>query len=347
MKKVLGLMCGVLLFCPQPQAATVTGKITGEELRWLSGHGDRGVLVSNAFDHATGLPSTDKWVPGTFAHSTKLLTLTSDSGDKVRVPAQLIGATYLLSSGFTPDTTPMGASICTDAILAAQTTVLSRDGSFCIAEKSARYAVPQTPFDQYRPMLKLEQSALIEAFKDKSSGIYSGVVSGTLRYGFYVQGSNALSYRNVPVTFSVQLRHVASRLSRLSVLGTGHIIPKYNTYKHTAQGSTGYKVTAYGAFETGIRFSFVSKANDDYTLKAVGTPSATTLPYNISCSQCLPYTELVENGVLHHPEQWIRVEQSGSSVSFDLTISYDDVGADDVINARYQDSFTLMLEAIL
>ncbi|EHK2924755.1 hypothetical protein J7Y46_004644 [Vibrio parahaemolyticus] len=347
MKTTLGLLCGALLFCPLLQAATVTGKIAGEELRWLSGHSEGDVLVSNSFDHATGLPPTDKWIPGTFAHSTKLLTLTSESGSKVRVPAELVGATYLAAGGFTPDTVPMGAPICADAILATQTTVVSRDSSFCIAENSARYSAAQTPFAQYRPILKLDQSALIKAFEDKPSGTYTGAVSGTLRYGFYVPVSSALSYRNIPVTFSVQLRHVASRLSRLSVLGTGLITPKYNTYRHTAQGSTGYKITANGAFETGIRFRFVSKAANDYSLKAVSAPLATALPYNISCAQCLPDTTLVENGVLRNPEQWIRVEQSGSSVSFDLNIFYDEVSANDVVNARYQDSFTLMLEAIL
>ncbi|TOO83618.1 hypothetical protein CGH29_19315, partial [Vibrio parahaemolyticus] len=64
MKKTLGLMCGALLFCPALLAATVTGKITGEELRWLSGHSDSGMLASNTFDHAAGLPPTDRWVPG-------------------------------------------------------------------------------------------------------------------------------------------------------------------------------------------------------------------------------------------------------------------------------------------
>ncbi|MCD1416912.1 hypothetical protein IOC51_23085 [Vibrio parahaemolyticus] len=347
MKKALGLLCGALLFCPPLFAATVTGKITGEELRWLNGHSDSGMLVSNTFDYATGLPSTDRWVPGTFAHSTSLLTLTSESGDKVRVPAQLVGATYAASGSFTSEAVPSVAPVCTDAILAAQTTVISRDGSFCIAEKSARYSAAQTPFNQYRPILKLDQSVLIEAFKDKPSGTYNGTVSGTLRYGFYVSGSGALSYRNLPVTFSVQLRHVASQLSRLSVLGTGHITPQYNAYQHTAQGATSYKITAYGAFETGIRFRFVSKADDDYSLKAVGVPLATVLPYSVSCAQCLPGTILVEDGVLRYPEQWLRVEQSGFSVSFDLKISYKDVSVSDVVDARYQDSFTLMLEAIL
>ncbi|XEV15049.1 hypothetical protein ACBZ90_17850 (plasmid) [Vibrio alginolyticus] len=108
MKKTLGLTCGALLFCPALLAATVTGKITGEELRWLSGHSDSGMLASNTFDHAAGLPPTDRWVPGTFAHSTPLLTLTSESGDKVRVPAQLVGATYVASGSFTPEPAPAG-----------------------------------------------------------------------------------------------------------------------------------------------------------------------------------------------------------------------------------------------
>ncbi|EJG1885659.1 hypothetical protein BS049_RS23300 [Vibrio parahaemolyticus] len=346
MKKTLGAACCAWLLCSASFAATVTGKISGDELRWLSGRDDGEMLGSLAFDHVGSLPPTAQWVPGTFAMSTEVLTLTSSTGGKVSVPAQLVGATYSVASGFTPDTVPPTAPICAESILSAQTTVMSRDGSFCIAGKSARYESATVPFEQYRPILKLERDALIDAFKTAPSGMYSGMVTGTLRYGFYVPGSGALSYRNIPVTFSVQLRNTGSRLSSVLVLGNGHITPTYDTYKHTAKGTTGYKVTAHGEFETGVRFRFVSKDANDYTLKPAGA-LGDAVEYNVSCPLCLPESSLVEEGILREPERWNRVEQSGKTVSFDLKISYDGVSADKIVDARYQDSFTLMLEVIL
>ncbi|MDF4372517.1 hypothetical protein P3381_24700, partial [Vibrio parahaemolyticus] len=65
------------------------------------------------------------------------------------------------------------------------------------------------------------------------------------------------------------------------------------------------------------------------------------------CNKCTPGTLLVEDGILQHPDSWIKIEETGKSVSFDLNISYQDVKAEDVVDGTYRDSFTLMLEVIL
>lgn len=351
MKKTLGVACCAWLLCSASFAATVTGRISGDELRWLSGRGDDGLLVSNAFDHVAGLPRTEHWVPGTFAMSTETLILKSSSGGEVSVPAQLVGATYAIMGKFASVAVPTAAPRCAESILAVQTTVINRDGSFCVAKKSARYdGDAMVPFNQYQPILKLDRTTLIEAFKGKPTGTYSGVVTGTLRYGFFVPGSGALSYRNIPVTFSVQLRNIGSRLSQVSILGSGHISPTYDTYKHIAKGMTGYKVTAYGAFETGLRFRFVGKDADDYTLKPELTPrsrSALPIPYSMDCDRCATRSQLVDDGHLKVLDSWVEVRGAGESITFDLAISYRDVKAEDVTKGVYRDSFTLMLEAIL
>lgn len=344
------LMSLLLLASCKGHAATVTGRLEDGRMHWLSGRGNGEYLLSNAFDRPSGLPLTLKWVPGTFAMSAKRLTLTSETGELVTVDAQLVGATYLAAPGFSPEAAPAAAPYCREReeVLATQTRVLNSDGDFCIASKMGVYSTPTKPFQQYQPILKLTLDELVDKLKDKPTGTYTGVISGTLRYGFYVTASSALSYRNIPVSFTVQIRNVASHLSSLTVLGNGHISPKYNTYKHTAGGGAGYKITARGDFETGIRFRFIGKPDDDYTLKPVGHPLAATIPYSVDCSGCLPDTKLVDSGALLYPEQWSRVEQSGNSVTFDLRITYRDVQAEDIVDkARYQDSFTLMLEAIL
>lgn len=348
MKVAAWLFMVLILFCNVAFGATVTGKLSGDRLQWLSGRGSDSYLKSNAFDRVSGLPLTSNWFPGTFANSTDKLTLVSDSGETVEVDAKLVGATYVLASGYSVGTIPPIASTCTEETLSGYATVLDDSGAFCISSKSAKYSAAITPFNQFQPILKLDRSALISAFKGKSTGTYSGVVTGTLRYGFYVNATgSALSYRNVPVSFFVQIRNLGSQLSRVSVVGSGHITPKYNTYKHTASGLTGYKITAYGSFETGVRFRFVGKAEDDYTLKATEYPLAKTIAYSVECAECIPNTLLVDEGILIDPDSWIKVEQKGRSVSFNLQIMYDDIHADDVVDSRYQDSFTLMLEAIL
>ncbi|NNU14601.1 hypothetical protein HL669_23710 [Vibrio parahaemolyticus] len=341
-------LIGLILFCNSALSATVTGKLSGERLQWLSGRGDDHYLRSNAFDRPSGLPITSNWFPGTFATSTNKLIMTSDSGETVEVNAKLVGSTYVLAAGYAVGEVPPVGVTCPEQQLSGYATVLDDSGSFCVANKSIQYSSAVSPFSQFQPILKLERSALISAFRGKGTGTYTGVVTGTLRYGFYVNAAgSALSYRNIPVSFSVQIRNLGSQLSRVSVVGSGHITPQYNTYKHTASGLTGYKVTAYGSFETGVRFRFVGKAENDYTLKSTDSPLAKKIAYSIECAECTPNTLLVDEGILVAPETWSKVEQSGRSVYFDLKIRYDGIHADDVVDGRYQDSFTLMLEAIL
>lgn len=350
-RAIAAMLCGVFLCSSPVFGAAVTGKISGDRLQWFSGKDDGEFLVSTQFDRIGGLPKTTQWFPGTFSVSaSQTLTLTSEQGDVVTLDASLVGATYQLNGGYTEDSVPPVAPICVRSNFGAQTTVIDPNGNFCIADTSAKYKVAIEPFNQYQPILKLERSAVIEAFKEKPTGTYNGVMSGTLRYGFYVNATDsALTYRNIPVTFSVQLRHIASYISNISVLGSGHIEPQYNTYKHTAKGATRYKVSAVGAFESGVRFRFIGKNDDDYTLKpAPKHATAKSIPYSISCSQCRPNPLLVEDGTLLYPNTWLQVEEENKKrLSFDLEVSYDDVKEEDVVDGTYHDTFTLMLEVIL
>ncbi len=344
------LVFGLFFLCFSSFGASVTGKLSGDKLRWVNGHRNSSgeFLVSNSFDNPSGLPETSNWFPGTFAASANELILLSESGDEVSVPALLVGATYQLTRGYSAGGRPAIGTPCTIQSLSGQAMVADSSGAFCVASNSALYESATIPFSQYQPILKLNNSDLIKAFENKPTGTYSGTMTGTLRYGFYVNATgHALSYRNVPVTFSVQIRNIGSQLSKVIVLGNGHIQPTYNTYRHTASGKTAYRINAFGDFDTGVQFRFVGKDNDDYKLKSTDHPLAKKIPYTILCTDCQPDSLLVEDGVLRNPESWNRIEQSGSFISFNLDISYDNVNVKDVVDGHYQDTFTLMLEAIL
>ncbi|MDN4712552.1 hypothetical protein QYZ44_28045 [Vibrio parahaemolyticus] len=61
-------------------------------MQWFSGSDNGEFLVSTQFDRIGGLPRTTQWFPGTFSTSTsKTLTLTSETGEVISVPAVLAG----------------------------------------------------------------------------------------------------------------------------------------------------------------------------------------------------------------------------------------------------------------
>lgn len=356
MKITIGLI--LLLFFTLPvNAAAVSAKLTGERLKVINGRADGEYLIPNSFDTPVSLLNTNSWIPGTFSSSLSTLTLTSATGEVVSVPARLAGASYLQAAPFDSVTPPrVNAPICGETIPAGLVTVLDTSNvGFCIANKGFKFksgtSIP--PFTKYRPILKVNKNALISAFSSKPSGIYSGTVSGVLRYGFRYDGTTSSvsyppTYRNIPVTFSVQIQYVPNYISSVTVTGTGHISPEYDTYQHTAKGRTGYKITAKGSFESGIRFKFTTKDNNDYTLKPSTKTEAPTIPYSIKCDGCVSGGLLVDKGTVVNPEVWSRIEKKGSSIPFKLNVFYENVSVDDVVDGViYRDNFMLMLEVIL
>ncbi|MGF1873325.1 hypothetical protein [Photobacterium indicum] len=349
MKIILGLL--FLVFTVSANAAAISARLTGDRLQVMNGRTDGEYFIPSNFDTPVGLLKTERWVPGAFSSSLSTLTLTSTGGDVVSVPARLAGATYLQSTSFIKEGVPTvaGAPVCGETISAGQVTVRDTNNvGFCIADSSFRLKTAVKPFSKYQSILKLNKADLISAFSSKPAGIYSGTVSGILRYGFYVNASgNALTYRNIPVTFSMQIQYVSNYLHSVTVLGTGHISPEYDTYQHTAKGHTGYKITANGYFDTGLRFKFTSKGDNDYTLKPSKGPATPPIPYSIECDGCASGGLLVDKGTLVNPGAWSRVEKTGRSIPFKLNIFYDNVSVNDVEESIYRDNFTLMLEVIL
>lgn len=340
----------IILFCSTSVfSASISAKLVGDKFQIINGRSDGKFITPNFFDEGFGILKTKKWVPGTFASSQDSLILTSKDGNTVTLPAILTGVTYLQLNSYTTEAISGGFGVanCSRFIKARETTV-SNEGhpGFCIANESFILKVPSKPFEKYKPILSLEKNNVINAFKSKPSGVYSGTISGVMRYGFIVNAEgNALTYRNIPVTFSLQIQYESNVINNITVLGNGHISPQYNTLAHTAKGSTGYKITANGYFDEGIRFRFVTKNSDDYTLKSV-TGGVKDIPYSIECLGCAN-TLLIDKGNEVNPKTWNEVKGIGNSIPFNLKIFYDDVSVNDVNEDIYRDNFTLMLEPIL
>ena len=338
----------LVLLSLNTHAFTINGKLVGEKLEWYNASNDGEFITPNYWFKAPRLPETEKWIPGTFTSPTDLSIELSSGSEHVAVPLTLSGVNYQPNAGWENDFYSDIYPICDETILSREISVKRLSGSgFCIADNFIRYTFPVEPIISVQPIIKLDKSVLIAGLKGKPKGVYSGTVSAVISYGFFAEGSETVkTYRNIPITFSVQIKYQPSVIKRINVLGTGHIVPNYNTATKTVSGMTGFKISALGYFENGLIFSLINKEPDDYTLKPVGGGS-TTIPYSIVCKGCSSGSELVSKGKVVQDGKAEITSPGSTLIPFTLGVGYDNISEKDVEEKTYDDNFTIMFEVML
>ncbi|ABV88026.1 hypothetical protein [Shewanella pealeana] len=329
-------------------AFTINGTLTGDKLEWANASSDGAYIRPNYWFTPTRLPETTMWVPGTYTSPTQMNIELSSGAEHVSMPIKLTGVKYQLGGQFSQSPYADIYPACERSTIAATSTVMSTShNGFCIANKSIQFDSPTTPFKRYQPVIRFDKTELIRRLKGKGKGIYSGTVTGVISYGFKANISEAVkTYRNIPITFSMQIAYNPSVISRINVLGNGHMTPKYDTYKHTVSGHTGFKVSVLGQFQNGLKFRLINKDADDYSLKP-DSGGATEIPYSISCQGCSSQSELVADGQVVEKGQ-AQIDAPGASmIPFMLNVGYENVSVNDVEEQRYSDNFTLMFEVLL
>lgn len=343
--RYLLLLC---LLTVNAHAFTINGKLTGEKLEWYNASNNGEYITPNYWFKPARLPETQKWVPGTYTSPTDLTITLSSGSEHVSVPLTLSGVNYQPDPTWEGDWYSDIYPSCDETTMMGMITVKRTSGSgFCIADNVLNYNHLVVPFSAIQPIIKLDKSILIAQLKGKKTGVYSGTVSAVISYGFFAKGSETVkTYRNVPITFSVQISYKPSVLSRINVLGNGHIVPKYDTTAQTVSGLTGFKVSALGYFENGLKFELINKAVDDYQLKPVSSGS-TSIPYSITCQGCSTGSQLVEKGKVVTDGK-AEIHSPGSTlIPFTLGVGYDNISVDDVEETSYADYFTIMFEVSL
>ncbi|BAJ02982.1 hypothetical protein [Shewanella violacea] len=337
----------LLLYVQSATAFTINGTLTGDKLKWANASTDGEFIRPNYWFTPARLPDTTRWVPGTYTTPTDITIELSTGSDHVSMPIKLSGVKYQVSGQFVLASYADIYPVCGQSTIAATTTVLSTGSGFCIADQSIGFDSPQTPFKRYQPVIRLDKTELIQRLKGKPKGMYSGTVTGIISYGFKANISEAVkTYRNIPMTFSIQIAYNPSVITRINVLGNGHITPEYDTYKHTVSGTTGFKISALGYFQNGLSFKLINKDANDYTLKPV-MGGSTSIPYSITCQGCSSTPELVNKGSLID-EGIGQVDAPGASIiPFMLNVDFTNVSVKDVEDKSYNDHFTVMFEVLL
>lgn len=324
-------------------AFTLNGKVTNGKVTWDNLVVSQGQNSLSTWTPQSGLRTTTKWRPGFLAAPQPLSSITlSGSGEIVSFPLEIIGIEYNVGSN------PLDSTIATPPVMPCDVNSVSGNtihlvGQWdCSYEKLINNGASKTPFFFLRPLFNINSGDVIEAFKGKADGSYSGTIPFTLRY-FYYSDSGALTYRDIPQSFSIQLYHKPSYISTLTLFGNGVIPPVYDTVAKTVSGKTSYDVKATGYFERGMRMLL---DNRNYVLTSQTVDKV--IPYSIKCIGA-PCSDnlLVSAGTLQKDVILLNSVGDRTAIDFKLEFTYENISATSVDTARYSDNFTVLFEVEL
>ncbi|HHC7130288.1 TPA: hypothetical protein ACN37W_004104 [Vibrio parahaemolyticus] len=346
--------CGLILFlfASNTFATTITGRIKGGDLFFLNGinlSGDQ--MTTSNWQPLETLQPTIEWAPGTFMGSPSgnvTLTNTESEGESVSVDIDVVGLQYNLGDSaahFHETTVSSGHKCLTSEYDGAVVTVV---GDFCIGNAMSSDTM-FTPFHFLRPIIELDKTAIVDAFRAAkvSSGQFVGTTMVRPFYAFK-SPTGSLTYRNgiaIPIHFS--FFYEASSLESLWVTGDGVMQPKYDSVLHTVSGGTKYRVIAKGMFSSGLKLTFSSSDEDGYQLSYVDDESLLPIPYSIFCRQCENQNVVVDGELqVVDGETVASMIDTSSSDSIDLNfdVSFHDIAASDVETGAYRGSFVVLFE---
>lgn len=337
-----------LLFSNMALAVTLNAVIDGGEMTWRNGIKQQNHLLPSNWVPLSGLRTTTDWVPGTFMSKPESqIELRGPAGNSVTVDFEVVGLEYNLgqSSGrfVTSDDLPAGYSRCQHSRQSGDTAYVV--GFQCIAEQGYSAPLAHTPFQFVRPIIKVDEQAVIEAFQEAKvpSGQYSANSFVHPAYMFK-SATGTWTYRkaaSVPVTLS--LRYKAANLTDIQVIGDGVIYPNYDQVNRTVSGSTYFKILAQGYFTNGLKMTFSPDSGSEYELVHTNTGLDKRIPYNIDCEECNERS-IVEEGKMQLSDNETTIDGQGETIDFDLRVYYQDKGPEYVETGNYTDTFIVYFE---
>ncbi|WP_217540369.1 hypothetical protein [Vibrio metschnikovii] len=320
------------------QAAAMRGTITGNKVDWIGAMkvsgGDGNLYTPTGWDIVHNLEATQRWTPATHAAVTPgQLNLFGPSGS-VSAAIKVVGLEY--NMGNLKPNQSGNAGSC--EVLSMSDSTVALLGESCSSNLDYTYTSRANPFYFIRPIVRVNEMELLQEFISNASemGKYIGSVSLVARYEYYTS-SGALTYRNVPYTFEVELDYQPSYLTSVTVLGNGVIEPVYNTQERTVSGSTSFNFNASGYFNNGIKLHFI---NRDYALDG-----PTKIPYSIKCQGACSASDIVQEGVLLQKSIIVSEGQRNMrNIDFLLDVGYENIHKDQVETGSYNDTITIVFE---
>ncbi|MBT0139010.1 hypothetical protein HAS15_21560 [Vibrio campbellii] len=350
------LICSLCLIGWSAQALTLSAKLTGEELFWQNGMRVSSYLTSTNWQVMGGLAPTMEWSPGTFMSTsvdpgTDDVVLKDTLGNEVTVQLEVSGMQYGLGAAADKfsrqkNSTRGSGTIGTCPQYQLQPSVAFAIGSDCEAGLTYQSTVPFTPFQFARPLITLSDAALTRAFTEAKvpQGTYSGHVMVAPFYMYRSQGG-AWTYRQFgPVPVTLQIHYIPALLRDVTIIGSGEMIPHYDTTNHSVSGEAQFEVIAQGGgLTSGLKLTFEHDGDGAFELKHSDTLLNSVIPYSLRCKKC-DTPDIITDGVLNVSSDGTIVSGgSERSLVFQLVASFE-AQVDDVETGLYSDKVVVIFE---
>lgn len=337
MKIIYNTLNICLLFVSlQVAAISLDFSLNGNTITSNSLMPSNGRLVPSAWEVVSGLSATNHWIPSTHSNQPQSIILRGPSAnDIVTFPLKVVGLEYNMGSIAQTSRQISGTCIIHSS---SNNTVAVVGASDCSAPREYRINSSAVPFYFIRPILELNNTDAVNAFRDKPQGIYTGVVPMVARYTYYTV-SGALTYRNINYNLSVSVNYRPANLVSVEVITNGVMEPIYNKETNKVTANYDHRIIARGYLPTGVNLRF---PNRSYELKNLNSTS--TIPYSFGCNLCTPYTQVVMDGVRQFESSTARNPNLTDRVDIRFNFEYE-AERKDVESGLYADSFTVIFEA--
>ncbi|KAA8596177.1 hypothetical protein F0Z19_5072 [Vibrio cyclitrophicus] len=335
-------------------AFNLEGTLVGHNLIWNNAFSSgQNTLIASEWSNVTGLDPTTQWIPANAVSSEQATSITLSNGsDTVSVDFSIAGIQYntgqaraTKDSLFINSGTACASSDYSAPIVSIMGNTVNTE---CRANFSLLNSARITPFYFYRPIIKLENSKLFDAFTDKNSGTYSGSVPVTVKY-YYLSSGGVPTHHQTQEVLRVQIDFTASYLTSIEVSNGnsdgavfGQMLPIYDTTNQTVSGQTLFNVKATGYFAEGLYLNFSS--TNDFVL--TGSQYNVQIPYSITCNSCTD-SMIVSNGTRKVDITTVKTTTNPQELNFLLKVHYHDISARDIESDDYHGSFLVLFEEIL
>ncbi len=333
-----------MCICSVLNASEMSGQLqSGRPINWNGVEHNAGEWSPAYWDIAMRLPPAQQLVPGgSESSSPRQVSLVNESGDSVNLSVAVAGIEYRL----THDGEVSGLGTGSSTTVQGNTAIVRGSG---IGDTLIDFGEEvSTPFTHYRPILDFSGVNWTEAFKDKGSGEYKGSMSMTVMYDYYRDSIRVRHSLVVPLTLRVN--YVANTVTHVHVTGTGEMQARYYGYpERLVSGETLYQVSIEGTIPNGVWIGLRNSSASDgrfYLTQFDGDIGATVIPYGVRCEGCTENSELI-NTSGEAQINMMNMRAKAEAAALNIRGSFVDAKLDDLANATYGGSFTLVFEAAL
>lgn len=309
-------------------SATVSGKLIGQNLQWYSAisTGNTNTLkpaqwiISGSISPGTTFTQQSITTPGSGN-----VDFTNTSGTVVNTRLTISGSEYVSPNAISlspnnGDTTitMLGSNISASGV--------------GVGNKVVQLSTASTPFTHYRPIFSLPN--IVNDFKGKPAGIYSGVSTVVLTYNYE---RNGITISNtITGTLRFEIEYVPSVIDSIVFQTTEKNMEIVYNLNGTVSGEVDFNAIATGIFPNGLNIEARSSMHN-FSLQ---NGSGSRIPYDITCIPC--NTNLVSNG--NKLLQDAIIDRTSNTIELVIKVGFSNIILTEITDGLYTDTVTLMFK---